>query len=129
MVCILSGDDIMHHALVWAGFNERRQCHLKHKTNESNFKDKYGSAPIVCAQIWEDLQTTAIPEAFVDRKHLDLKYFMAAMNWLYRYPTDKTQAGNFDGDRKIIRKWKWYYVEKIAALKAQKVIFSTVSEL
>ncbi len=68
---------------------------MKESTNIGRFKSKYGSTPLVCAQIWEDLQTTEIPEAHVDEMYLDLKYFLAANNWLFRYPTDEEQSGSF----------------------------------
>ena len=53
----------MGHGLVWAGYDRSRQESVKESTNIGRFKSKYGSTPLVCAQIWEDLQTTEIPEA------------------------------------------------------------------
>jgi hypothetical protein len=121
MAVILTADELMRHGVVWAGYDQIRQQRVKRSTNIKRFKKKYGSAPVVCAQIWEDLQTTHIPEARVDEQYLDLKYFLVAINWLFRYPRDEEQAGVFGTCSTTIRKWKWFYVEKIAALKGQKV--------
>ncbi len=95
MVLVLTSHEIMGHGLVWAGYDRFRQENVKESTNIGRFKSKYGSTPLVCAQIWEDLQTTEIPEAHVDEMYLDLKYFLAANNWLFRYPTDEEQSGSF----------------------------------
>ena len=121
MVVILTSHELMQHGLVWAGYDRLRQQRVQGSTNIERFKTKYGSTPLVCAQIWEDLQTTEIPEAHVDGAYLDLKYFLVAKNWLFRYPTDEEQAASFGSCSTTVRKWKWFYVQKIAALKVQKV--------
>jgi hypothetical protein len=121
MVVVLTSHEIMRHGLVCAGYDRIRQERVMGSTNIARFKTKYGSTPLVCAQIWEDLQTTEIPEAHVDEMYLDLKYFLAANNWLFRYPTDEEQSGSFGKCLTTMRKWKSFYVQKIAALKEQKV--------
>ena len=118
---ILTSHEIMQLGLTWAGYDRYRQSRVQRATNLTRFKSHYGSLPIVCAQIWEDLQTTELPEARVERNYLDLKYFLLAMNWLYRYDTDEELSATFGHCSKTLRKWKWFYVGKIAALKEQKV--------
>ena len=92
MVLVLTSHEIMGHGLVWAGYDRFRQENVKESTNIGRFKSKYGSTPLVCAMIWEDLQTTEIPEGHVDEMYLDLKYFHAANNWLILYLTAADQA-------------------------------------
>ena len=73
--------------------------------------------------IWEDLQTTEVEEARIPAEHLKVEYFLMAMHHLKRYPTEIKREGMFD----ILSKWGrdkvWYYVEKIQALKAQKIVW------
>ena len=73
--------------------------------------------------IWEDLQTTEVEEARIPAEHLKVEYFLMAMHHLKRYPTEIKREGRFD----ILSKWGrdkvWYYVEKIQALKAQKIVW------
>jgi hypothetical protein len=121
MFVILTADELMYYGVAWAGYDRHRQQRAKPSTNIRRFTLKYGSSPIVCAQIWEDLQTTQIPEARVEEQYLDLKYFLAANKWLYRYPIDEEQAAVFGTCSTTVRKWKRFYVQKIAALKGQKV--------
>jgi len=88
------------------------------------FKSSYGSLPVVLAHIWEDLQTTTIPEAKINRaatKHFDR--CLMAFYFLKVYPTEKREAGIFNVDEKTGRKWRWYFVEKVRALKKQKIVW------
>ena len=120
-VVTYTSHEIMRLGLNWTGYDRYRQGRVQHATNIARFQSHYGSTPVVCAQIWEDLQTTEIPEARVERKHLDLKYFLCAMNFLFRYETDEELSGKFTRCSKSLRNWKWFYVGKVAALKGKKV--------
>jgi hypothetical protein len=64
---------------------------------------------------------TVVEEAGVPPEHLKVEYFLMAMHHLKQYPTEVKREGIFD----ILLKWGWdkvwYYVEKIHALKAQKI--------
>jgi hypothetical protein len=93
---ILKADSVMWHGLLWVGYDDRRQKRAKPCTNIDRFTKHYGPEPFTCAHIWEDFQTTEIPEARIDRKHLDLKYFLLALNWLYRYDIDEELSGTFE---------------------------------
>ena len=79
----------------------------------------FGASPETCARIFVDLQTTAIHDARVDEP--DVIDFLVAFFWLKDNATEERIAGLFDMDEKTVRKWKWFYVKKIAALKDQKV--------
>ena len=78
------------------------------------------SAHCLCTDLGRSTDNRA-SEARVERNYLDLKYFLLAMNWLYRYDMDEELSATFGHCSKTLRKWKWFYVGKIAALKEQKV--------
>jgi hypothetical protein len=60
---LYSPDGMLEMGLELAGFDANKQGRVKRETNERRFKSHYGSSPLVCAAIWEDLMTTTIPEA------------------------------------------------------------------
>ena len=95
------------------------------KGNRRYFAGHYGSSPFTCAQIWEALQVTTIEEARIEgplkllRKYLDM--FLMTLHWLKGYSTEVVRATTFHVSEKTCRQWSWYFVEKIAALKEEKV--------
>lgn len=97
------------------------------KTNVQRFKDHYGANPVVVATIWEDLQTTNIPRARITV--LKFEAFLEALNFLYRYKRESEREAQFDKSPKTIRKWSWYYLMKVQALKASKIVFPSIEEL
>lgn len=97
------------------------------KTNAQRFKDHFGASHIVVALIWKDLQTTSLRRARI--KVLKFDAFLEALNFLYRYKRESEREAQFDKSPKTIRKWSWYYLMKIQALKASKIVFPSVEEL
>ena len=95
MVVVLTADEILQMGLALLGYNQHRQANVQRATNILRFKAHYGSHPIVYAQIWEDLQTTTIPEARIDAQKMHPQYFLMATNFLARYPTEQEQASTF----------------------------------
>ena len=95
-------------------------------TNWQRFKDHYGASHIVVAKIWEDLQTTNIPEARI--KVLKFNYFLEALNFNYRYKRECEREAQFDTSPKTLRKYCWYYLLKIGALKSEKIVFPPVED-
>jgi len=91
-----------------------------------DFKAVYGGHPIVLAALWLQLQTTAVAAAKIDtskKRSVHLKNFLRSMHFLKRYPTEtirKYQSGN---TRKTVRKWCWYFVDRIAALREEKIVW------
>ena len=121
MVTVLTADEILRKGLVLVGYDYRRQDKVSTVTNLGRFRAQYGSNPVVYAQIWEDLQITATPEARIDNKMADADTYLMCIHFLKCYPTEIEQGGIFTGCEKSMRKWTWYYVRKIQALKHQKV--------
>jgi hypothetical protein len=120
MVVILTADGMMRIGLEMCGFDGRRQNKACRALNLRRFKAHFGSNPIVYAQIWEDLQTTMIPKARIDGK-VCVESFLMAILFLKIYPTEEVLSGFFKICERSVRKWVWYYVSKIQALKRAKV--------
>ena len=95
MVVFLTADEFMRMGLERVGFNYRVQQKVLRTTNLTRFKAHYGSNPVVYAQIWEDLQTTTIPEARIPTKLTDPDCFLMAIKFLKCYPTEQDLSGTF----------------------------------
>jgi len=120
---IYTPDEIMATGLELAGFDRHRRK-VARATNLDRFRSAYGSDPVVVACVWEDLLTTSNAEARIDRKaakHVDR--FLLAMHFLKIYPTERREAGIFGIDEDTCRLWRWYFVEKIQALKKEKIVW------
>jgi hypothetical protein len=120
---VLTADEFMKIGLKLVGYKRRRIRRAKKSTNVERFVEHFGSIPCVCASIWEDLQTTIVEEAQVEEKDLNVEYFLMAMHHLKRYPTEAEREAIFDISKKWGRNKVWFYVEKIQALKAQKIVW------
>jgi hypothetical protein len=75
-------DEIMSRGLQLIGFEPSRQQGKCDATRTRFFKESFGSKPIVYAQIWEDLQTTANPEAKIDAREVDIDQLLMALFFL-----------------------------------------------
>ena len=118
---IRTSREMMARGLELAGFDPQRQS-VRYRQNLERFKSFYGSKPIVCAQIWEDLQTTDIEEARIEANNQkDVDYFLMAHHFLTCYPLENQRAGLFQVCETTTRSWCWYYVMKMQALKGLKV--------
>ena len=98
------------------------------------FRSHFGADPDVLAHIWEDLQTTSLPEAninrhFTARKKKELKPFFAAMHFLKRHETENERERTWKRSKNTLRRDDWFYVDKIRALKTVKITFPTLKEL
>ena len=99
---------------------QRKSCRA---SNVRKFKKFYGSTPEVYKQIFHDLQTTEIDKARVDPEDICLDSFLMAINFLKLYETETVRAAIFDICENTARKWAWFYVKKIQALKKEKIIW------
>jgi hypothetical protein len=123
MVVVLTSEEMLRKGLELVGFEFDRQLKVKSEQNNTRFKAHYGSNPIVYAQIWEDFQTTEIPEARIGPKMMDVDAFLMGIHFLKCYPSECERAGLFKICEKSARKWCWYYASKIQALKREKVSY------
>jgi hypothetical protein len=122
-VVVYTPDEIMEHGLRMMSYDVAKQAKVCRDTNLKRFREMYGSLPVVYAHLWEDLQTTRIAEAtlVVDSPEKQLLYFLHAVHFLKKYPTEGDSAARFGKSSRTLRETKWAYVLRIQALKAQKI--------
>ena len=118
---LISGNEVLQEGLVLAGVDVKCQSRATRATNVTRFKAEYGSDPEVYARIFNDLQTATNDEAKMDGWKVPLAGFFIATHFLKRYQTEMEQANKFGMSRNTIRKWKWFFVNRIRALKAEKI--------
>lgn len=115
--------EMRYHGLVMINLTKAHINRATDETNNERFKAHYGVLPIVCCEVWKDLQTTTIEEAFIDPKDIDLKKFFMGLHTLRKYPTEIEREAIFDISIRSGRDWSWFYVQKIQALKAFKIVW------
>jgi hypothetical protein len=74
-LCIYTLNEILLIGLRLVGFTECRINRAKTATNIERFKAHYGSNPMVCALIWQDLQDTELKAAWVPPQQEKLEAF------------------------------------------------------
>ena len=120
---ILTVDDMLITGLSLGGYTKQRIKRTKGSTNIERYKSLYGSSPHVCAMIWEDFQTTSLPNAHVLPRDRKVKWFLIALHHLKRYPTEFEREAKFDVNIAWSRDWVWFFIEKIQALKDEKIVW------
>jgi len=124
MILHYTPEQVLRIGLKTHGVTRQQMERRLKKTNIADFKSLYGTEPKVLAQIWDDLQTTDIDEAKINATLHDgcnLKYFLRACHFLMRYKTESERKLDTGNGKKTIRKWTWFFLAKIKALKAAKV--------
>jgi len=120
---ILTAKEILDIGLKLARYSEGRINRAKRSTNVGRFKDHYGCNQFVAAHIFEDLQTTPIESARLDRNKISITHCLQALHFVYVYESEKRREPIFDLSPKTMRKWVWHYAKKIQALKHQKIVW------
>jgi hypothetical protein len=115
-----TADEVMNIGLQYVGYNHQ-QLQCCRSTLLSRFRSHYGSNPIVYSEIFEDLQTTILPNARIEGSQICLKRFLMAIHFLQCYSTEHEISAKFGFDEKTARKWIKFFVLKVHALKPQKV--------
>ena len=119
----VTANQMLQKGLELYGVGLRRQRRSCRASNIRRFKKIYGSTPKVYVAIFHDLQTTDVKKARVDSADICLDSFLMAMNFLKLYETETVRATIFDICKNTARKWTWFYVKKIQALKKEKIIW------
>lgn len=119
----LSSGKILRRGLRMVGLSKHRIKTWRMRSLVHQFKIHFGAHPKVYKEIWISLQTTAVNRARVPRAKLDLDYFLMAIYFLRVYPTQEEMVPKFDLCRETIDTWLWYYLEKIQALKEEKIVW------
>jgi len=118
---VYTADQITVLGLRLVNFTVKRIKKSKRKTNVDRFKAHFGCTPVVAALIWEDLQTTEVEKAFLSPDVANLDHFLMAMHHLRKYPKEYEREAIFDISRAQGRNIVWPLLEKIQALKAEKI--------
>ena len=120
---IFTANELMIIGLKLVKYTTQRIKQAKRKTNVERFVGHYGSTPEVCAAIFEDLQKANVLEARIPASKINVNDFLMALHHLKRYPTELEREPIFDVSRKWGRDLCWYYIEKIRALKHEKIVW------
>jgi len=81
------------------------------------FKGSFGVHALVAARVYHD----AGPQRLKFDGERKVKYFLIALYWMRKYPTETDMANTFGYDEDTLRGWCWYYAEVIQSLTSQKV--------
>jgi len=122
-VLVYTPDEVMQVGLKIAGMSTERQKRLRRKTLLCDFKACYGASPVVLAAIWVDLQITPSEKDRINlrKKAVNLKNFLWSYEFLFQYKTEAQRKVSGGHTRKTLRRWCWYFVERIRALKILKI--------
>ena len=101
-----------------AGFNRHQK--ISERTCRMRFAAWFCCTPEACSSCWNDLRTSKIDDVRLSES-ADPKHFMIALKFMKSYDTEAALAGTFECDEKTVRKWVWFYIEKISALRNEKV--------
>jgi len=103
------------------GFTAQRQRSTRAAKNVERFCGNCAIGPAACSAVFRDLQTTAIPEARIDKPNSIC--FLIALNWLATHKKEVEMAGIFDLDDDTLRNHIGKCVNAIAALKGEKIVW------
>lgn len=122
-VYLYNSDQVLVIGLQVAGYKPRQIKRVSRETNIDRFKDSFGVAPIIYAQIWTDIQTTKMAEARINTEHRSctIYTFLEAIRFLKKYDREKDREAQTGHCDRFCRQWGWYFLEKVAALKRIKV--------
>jgi len=111
--------------LEMAGCEEKRQNRVCRATQIANFKDMHGAEPVVCTEIWHDLQTTTIPEARINTgfRSCTMRVFLISLRFLKKCDTWKGRSASSGKGKNFCHTWGWCFLGKVAALRGQKIVW------
>ena len=118
---IVTPDFVLKQGLLMVGFDHYRIQKVLRTKNVNRFRSYFGSDPVVYATIWNDLHDATNEDAYITTPSATLKHFLMSVYFLKCYPNETQMAGTFRVCEKTARKWCWYFLRKIQALKQTKV--------
>jgi hypothetical protein len=123
MLVVITASSFLVHGLELAGFTDVQIGRMKHQVQLDNFNQFFGSYPHVIEKIWLDLQTTRLIRARLDKGLEDPTKFLMAHYFLKMYPRDRETPAIFQMNRHTIREGNWYFIDKMQALKEDKIVW------
>ena len=120
-------NQMLYRGLKLVGVTKDQQKRRLKSSNCTNFRTHYGIHPNHASTVWQDLFTTTIPDARVEAEEADLQEFFWALNFLRCKMSLSVRRSLFrwEGDVNKMGTSIWFWVEKIAALLSQKVMWPT----
>jgi hypothetical protein len=122
-VILISPNQMLRRGLRAIGVDGHQRNKWCKETQVTKFKSIYGKHPLHCSRIWRDLQTTTNPDAKIDATEPDaLLGFFCGLNFLKTYAKENIRSALFEHiNVKKLRELCWYYVDRIAALREEKI--------
>ena len=122
-VVVYTVDEMMEIGLRLEGASIERQRRQQRESMIDDFRGCYGVHPKVLAEVWVELQInpTEANRIRVRKNSVNVKKFLKTYKFLHQYPTEIQRKVNAGHTRKTNRKWTWYFIERIKALKEHKV--------
>jgi prolyl oligopeptidase PreP (S9A serine peptidase family) len=121
---VVAVTEMQYKGLRLVGYKRSRIKRAADPTNIERFLSHFGVSPAVCCTIYENLQRTAVIQARIENgSDTTLKWFLMALHFLRRYPTEDEREAIFDVSKPYGAMRQWEYVEKIQALKAEKIVW------
>jgi hypothetical protein len=126
MYQVLSTTDVTQRGLTYMGMSLEKQGRQSFKANFRSFKSHYGASPVVLAEMWHDLCSTTIDDAkLMDKEKGEKGFssFLMAHHFLWTYPKNAGVLASRFGvcEKKASGRALWYWVGKVAALRAAKI--------
>ena len=127
MAAVFSPDDIRRIGLEIGRVSAEVQEGLKANVCNELFRSTYGSPPMLCAALWDDLRNTDVASARIpenERNLKGLKLFLIAQHLLWAYPKNRRLIQLMfypigEKDTYGTNLWKW--VGRISALLPTKI--------
>lgn len=117
--------EVLRQGLDHVGFEGRQN--VRESSNIERFRAFYGIGPAAVAELIRALQQTQIDEAKCEFPNL--KDLFMTLYWLKSYDTEIILSGWWKRCDDTVRKWKWFYGKKIAALKDKKASWNCVEHV
>jgi len=122
----LTGNQMLRRGLRLVGVPTDVQERRGTNANVRVFKSHFGPHPNHCATVWKQLLTTDVAEAKVLPEQVDLKAFFMALHHVRVYLTDDQRNPTFNNmDFQKMASDTWWWVQRIAALHHQVIVFPT----
>jgi len=133
MTIVYTADEVMEAGLVLIKKGGAASARVKRSTNVNRFERAYGSHPLVYSIIWVDLQktnatftdpkTNTIVSARIDLNKIGctLRTFLVSIRFLRKYDTEFDRSDQAERSDRWCRDWGWYFLYRIAAMRADKI--------
>jgi hypothetical protein len=121
VMVVFTPDNILKIGLKLVHYINKRIKRSRKSRNIEQFKSHFGAVPVVVPNIFDDLQLTGkLPE---DKRNLN--HLLMAMHTLKCYPLNDEREALFDINQNDAAKILWNVIERIQALKEEKIVWPT----